>query len=134
MNNFNLTALLAKEHRADLLGQAERYRRAQDAKAGSRRPPKRAKRLWLAAFRGHTARPVAVSEGIPLGTAKTRIRQGPRPPGAQLTDPNATAPKNQPPPAPHPQANRHDNHQRHVPGLHLVSIRLVSHSTARETP
>ena len=80
MNDFSLTALLAEEHRAELLRQAERYRRARDAKAGSRRPPKQAKRLWLAAFCGHTARPFAVSEGIPLDTAKTRIRQGLRPP------------------------------------------------------
>ena len=104
MNNFSLTTLLAEEHRAELLRQAERYRQAHDAMAESRRLPKRAKLLWLAAFCGHTARPVAVSEGIPLGTAKTRIRQGPRPPGAQLTDPNATARTNQPAPAPHPQA------------------------------
>jgi hypothetical protein len=104
MNNFSLATLLAEEHRAELLRQAERYRHAHDAMAESGRLPKRAKLLRLAAFCGHTARPVAVSEGIPLGTAKTRIRQGPRSPGAQLTDPNATARANQPAPAPHPQA------------------------------
>ena len=38
MNNFSLTALLGDEHRADLLRQAERYRRAHDAQARSRRP------------------------------------------------------------------------------------------------
>jgi hypothetical protein len=45
MNYFSLTALLAAENRADLLRQAERYRRAHDAQAGSRRPLKQAKRL-----------------------------------------------------------------------------------------
>jgi hypothetical protein len=88
MNNPSLTALLAEEHRAELLRQAERYRQAYDAKAESHRLPKRAKLLGLAAFRGHIARPVAVSEGIPLATAKTPIRQGPRPPGAQRPRPN----------------------------------------------
>ena len=104
MNSFSLTALLAAEQRADLLQQAERYRRAHDAKAGSRRPPKKAKRLWLATFCGHTARPVAVSEGIPLVTAKTRICQSLRPSGARITDPNVAAPTHQPALAPHRQA------------------------------
>ena len=103
MNNFSLTTLLAEEHRAELLRQAERHPRAHDAKAESRRLPKRAKLLWLAAFCGHIARPVAVSEGIPLGTAKTGIRQGPRPRGVELTDPHAAARTNQPATAPHPQ-------------------------------
>jgi len=103
MNNFSLTTMLAEEHRAELLRQAERYRRAHDAKAESRRIPKRAKLLWLAVFCRHTARPVAVSEGIPRGTTKTGIRQRPCPRGGQLTDPPATARTNQPATAPHPQ-------------------------------
>jgi hypothetical protein len=39
-------------------------------------PPGQANAVWLTAFYGHTAQQVAVSEDIPLGTAKTRIRQG----------------------------------------------------------
>jgi hypothetical protein len=104
MNNSSLTTLLAEEHRAELLRQAERYRQAHNAKAESRRLPERAKLWGLADFGGHTARPVAASDGIPVGTAKSRIRKGPRPPGAQLTDPNATARTNQSAPAPRPQA------------------------------
>ena len=103
MNNLSLNSMLAEEHRAELLRQAERYRRAHDAKTESRRIPKRAKLLWLAAFCRHTGRPVAVSEGIPLGTTKTGIRQGPCPRGGQLTDPPATARTNQPATATHPQ-------------------------------
>jgi hypothetical protein len=104
MNNLRLTALLAEEHGAELLRQAERYRQAHNAKAESRRIPKRAKLRGLAAFRGHIARPVAVTDGIPPGTGKTRIRPGSRPPGAPLTDPNVTARTNQSAPAPHPHA------------------------------
>lgn len=37
-------------------------------------PAEQARALVLAAFRGMTAREVAATEGIPLGTAKTRIR------------------------------------------------------------
>jgi hypothetical protein len=103
MNNFSLTSMLAEEHRAELLRQAERNRRAHDAKVESRRIPKRAKLLWLAAFCRRTARPVAVSEGIRLGTTKTRDSSRPVPRGGQLTDPPATARTNQPAIAPHPQ-------------------------------
>ena len=35
-----------------------------------------ARALMLAAFYGHTAEEISVSENIPLGTAKTRIRMG----------------------------------------------------------
>ena len=35
-------------------------------------PPGQANAVWLTAFNGHTAQQVAVSEDIPLGTAKTR--------------------------------------------------------------
>jgi RNA polymerase sigma-70 factor (ECF subfamily) len=37
-------------------------------------PPEQRRALLLAAFHGQTAREVSESEGIPLGTAKTRIR------------------------------------------------------------
>jgi hypothetical protein len=76
MNDLSLIALLAAEHRADLLRQAERYRRAHDVKVGSRQPPKQAKLLWLATFRRNTARPVAVSRSTVLGVAETRTHQG----------------------------------------------------------
>lgn len=39
-------------------------------------PPSQARALAMAALRGMTAREVADAEGIPLGTAKTRIRSG----------------------------------------------------------
>ena len=42
----------------------------------TRLPPTQAKAVWLAAFYGHSAQQVAVSEGIPLGTAKSRIGRG----------------------------------------------------------
>jgi hypothetical protein len=38
MNYFNLTALLAEAHRAELRREAERYRRTQGAKARARAP------------------------------------------------------------------------------------------------
>ena len=44
--------------------------------AMARLPPGQAKALWLSAFCGYTAQGIADSEGIPLGTAKSRIRQG----------------------------------------------------------
>lgn len=37
-------------------------------------PAEQRRALVLAAFAGHTAQEIALSEGIPLGTAKTRIR------------------------------------------------------------
>lgn len=55
----------------------------------SRLPPGQSKALWLAAFYGHTAQEIAMSEGIPLGTAKARIRQGLRTLRAELTPPDA---------------------------------------------
>ena len=39
-------------------------------------PPNQARALLLATFYGYSANQIAVSESIPLGTAKTRIRQG----------------------------------------------------------
>jgi RNA polymerase sigma-70 factor (ECF subfamily) len=39
-------------------------------------PPEQRRALVLTAFQGRTAREVAELEGIPLGTAKTRIRAG----------------------------------------------------------
>ena len=52
---------------------------AQAQAALSRLPPGQAKAVRLAAFYGHSAQQVAVSEGIPLGTAKSRIGRGLRP-------------------------------------------------------
>nr|WP_231980706.1 sigma factor-like helix-turn-helix DNA-binding protein [Tessaracoccus coleopterorum] len=39
-------------------------------------PPEQARAVLLATVAGHTAQEVADHEGIPLGTAKTRIRTG----------------------------------------------------------
>ncbi len=64
--------------------------RARAAIAGL--PPGQAKALLLAAFYGYTAQQVAVLEGIPLGTAKTRIRLGLRALRTRLTDPDPTDP------------------------------------------
>ncbi len=125
MNNFSLTVLLGEDTEqayCDKQGATGRTRRA------GRIPPrpKPAKRLWLPAFRGRAARPVAVSEGIPLGTAKTRIRHRLRTPRARITDPNTTAPTHQPRSRTSPgKPNRHDNHRHHGPGLRLVSIGLA---------
>jgi RNA polymerase sigma factor (sigma-70 family) len=55
----------------------------------TRLPPGQAKAVWLAAFYGHTAQQVAVSEGIPLGTAKSRIGRGLRALRAELSHPEA---------------------------------------------
>jgi RNA polymerase sigma-70 factor (ECF subfamily) len=62
--------------------------RARAAMAGL--PRGQANALLLAAFYGYTAQQVAVLEGIPLGTAKTRIRLGLRALRTQLTDPAGT--------------------------------------------
>ena len=129
MNNFSLTTMLAEEHRAELLRQAERYRRAHDAKGESRRIPKRAKLLWLAAFCRHTARPVAVSEGIPRGTTKTGIRQGPCPPRWPAhRSPHSLHAQTSPRPHLIRKHNRHESH------LLLASIRLVPHSATKAKP
>jgi len=59
------------------------------ARAGAaiaRLPQPQAEALVLAAFYGYTAQQIAVSAGIPLGTAKTRIRLGLRSVRAQLSD------------------------------------------------
>jgi RNA polymerase sigma factor (sigma-70 family) len=55
----------------------------------NRLPPRQAKAVWLAAFYGHSAQQVAVSEGIPLGTAKSRIGRGLRALRAELSHPDA---------------------------------------------
>ena len=39
-------------------------------------PPEQARAVVLAVIGGHTAAEVAEHEGVPLGTAKTRIRTG----------------------------------------------------------
>ncbi|HXC63367.1 MAG TPA: RNA polymerase sigma factor [bacterium] len=57
---------------------------AQARAALTRLPPGQAKAVWLAAFYGHSAQQVAVSEGIPLGTAKSRIGRGLRALRAEL--------------------------------------------------
>lgn len=59
---------------------------AQVAAAIRQVPPEQARALLLAAFYGHTAEEISVSEGIPLGTAKTRIRLGLRKVRAMLMD------------------------------------------------
>jgi RNA polymerase sigma-70 factor (ECF subfamily) len=65
------------------------------ARAGAaiaRLPRQQAEALVLAALYGYTAQQIAVSVGIPLGTAKTRIRLGLRSVRAQLSDLDATDP------------------------------------------
>jgi RNA polymerase sigma factor (sigma-70 family) len=57
---------------------------AQLGAALTRLPPAQSKAVWMAAFYGYTAHEIAVSEGIPLGTAKSRIRQGLRALRAEL--------------------------------------------------
>jgi RNA polymerase sigma factor (sigma-70 family) len=54
----------------------------------SRLPSSQSKAVCLAAFYGFTAREIAVSEGISVGTAKTRIREGLRTLRAELTRPD----------------------------------------------
>lgn len=59
----------------------ERVAVAHDSAAGLRRalaslPGNQARAVAMAGIYGMTARQVAVAEGIPLGTAKTRIRDG----------------------------------------------------------
>ena len=54
----------------------------------NRLPPGQANAVWLAAFYGHSAQQVAVSEGIPLGTAKSRIGRGLRALRAELSHPD----------------------------------------------
>ena len=59
----------------------ERLAVARDSAAGLRRalaqlPGTQARAVAMAGIYGMTARQVAVTEGIPLGTAKTRIRDG----------------------------------------------------------
>jgi RNA polymerase sigma factor (sigma-70 family) len=59
----------------------ERLAVAHDSAAGLRRalrllPATQARAVAMAGIYGMTARQVAVAEGIPLGTAKTRIRDG----------------------------------------------------------
>jgi len=59
----------------------ERITVANDSAAGLRRelrrlPPEQARAVAMSGIYGMTARQVAESEGIPVGTAKTRIRYG----------------------------------------------------------
>ena len=66
------------------VGEKERTERlavARDSAAGLRRalsqlPGSQARAVAMAGIYGMTARQIAVTEGIPLGTAKTRIRDG----------------------------------------------------------
>ena len=55
----------------------------------TRLPPGQAKAVWLAAFYGHSAQQLAVSEGIPLGTAKSRLGRGLRALRAELSHPDS---------------------------------------------
>jgi RNA polymerase sigma-70 factor (ECF subfamily) len=57
----------------------------------TRLPPGQAKALLLAAVYGHSAQEIALSEGMPLETAKTRIRQGLRTLRAELTQTDSNA-------------------------------------------
>ncbi|MFR9797704.1 RNA polymerase sigma factor [Streptomyces sp. MS06] len=59
------------ERRALADDSAERVRRAV-----AELPPEQARALVMAGIYGMTAREVAAAEGVPLGTAKTRIRTG----------------------------------------------------------
>jgi DNA-directed RNA polymerase specialized sigma24 family protein len=73
---------------------------AQTWSAFTRLPPHQSKALWLAVFYGYTAQDIAVTEGIALGTAKTRIRQGMRTLRGQFTPPDALGgrpPRSDPP-------------------------------------
>lgn len=59
----------------------ERFAIARDSAAGLRRalamlPMTQARAVAMAGIYGMTARQIAVAEGVPLGTAKTRIRDG----------------------------------------------------------
>jgi RNA polymerase sigma-70 factor (ECF subfamily) len=65
---------------------------AQAGAAIARLPHQQAEALILAAFYGYTAQQIATSAGIPLGTAKTRIRLGLRRVRAQLSNQDATEP------------------------------------------
>ncbi len=72
----NLPALLTA-----MTDTPERYAVAHDSAARLRRalaalPPGQARAVAMAGIYGMTARQIAESEGIPLGTAKTRIRDG----------------------------------------------------------
>jgi RNA polymerase sigma factor (sigma-70 family) len=72
-----LTARLHREQSRDVpeeqsqLAERERLRQALDAL-----PVEQRRAVLLAAFVGRTAREIGVLEGVPLGTAKTRIRTG----------------------------------------------------------
>lgn len=70
---------------AGLLGEItetpEGFAIARDRASGLRRalgrlPPEQARAVVMAGIYGMTARQIAVMEGVPLGTAKTRIRYG----------------------------------------------------------
>lgn len=65
-----LTAVTATPERAALAAESAAELRAAIATL----PAGQARALLLAAFRGLTAREIALAENIPLGTAKTRIR------------------------------------------------------------
>jgi RNA polymerase sigma-70 factor (ECF subfamily) len=57
---------------ADEVSPPDERERVRGAIAGL--PPEQRRALFLAAYLGRTAQEIAASEGIPLGTAKTRIR------------------------------------------------------------
>jgi RNA polymerase sigma factor (sigma-70 family) len=66
-----------------MTGTPEQFAVAHDDAAGLRRalgrlPAAQARAVAMAGIYGMTARQIAVAEGIPLGTAKTRIRDGMR--------------------------------------------------------
>ncbi len=65
-----LTAIIESPERQALAGETSRELQA----ALKTLPPEQARAVFMAAVHGRTAREIAETEGIPVGTAKSRIR------------------------------------------------------------